>query len=56
MTFMEDAAQAVEAELAAGIGAPVDSLITPRDLSPLSTDARVWTADDLRSTTADEPA
>ncbi len=47
--FMEDAALAVQAELAAGIGAPVDSLIAPRDFSPLSTDPRVWTADELRS-------
>ena len=45
--FLEDAALAIESELAAGIGAQVDTLITPRDLSPLSDDPRVWTATQL---------
>jgi uncharacterized repeat protein (TIGR01451 family)/CSLREA domain-containing protein len=45
--FLEDAANAVTAELEAGIGSPADTLITPRDLSPQ--DPAAWTADDLRA-------
>ncbi len=44
--FLEDAANAVTAELEAGLGATADTLIVPRDLSPQ--DPAAWTADDLR--------
>jgi hypothetical protein len=43
--FLEDTARAVQAELEAGTGIPADTLIAPRDLSPL--DPASWTADDL---------
>ncbi|MGH2521700.1 MAG: Ig-like domain-containing protein, partial [Anaerolineales bacterium] len=45
--FLEDAALAVQAELEAGIGAPADTLISDRNLSPL--DPAAWTADGLRT-------
>jgi parallel beta-helix repeat protein len=49
--FLEDAALAVQAELEAGLAAPVDSLITPADQSPLdptlAEGGQVWTALDL---------
>ena len=45
--FLEDAALAVQNELAAGLNAPVDSLITPQDVSPL--DPSAWTADQLKA-------
>ncbi|MCP5011148.1 MAG: hypothetical protein GY942_14300, partial [Aestuariibacter sp.] len=45
--FLEDAANAVTAELEAGIGNNASSLITERDVSP--TDPSSWTADDLRN-------
>ncbi|MCB9421244.1 MAG: CSLREA domain-containing protein [Ardenticatenaceae bacterium] len=45
--FLEDAANAVTAELEAGIGNTAVTLITPRDLSPQ--DPAAWTADDLRT-------
>ena len=42
--FLVDAAEAVRDELAAGLGRPVDTLITPADKAP----AEGWTADQLR--------
>ncbi len=44
--FLADAAQAIQDQLEAGTGAPADTLITPRQLSPQ--DPAAWTADDLR--------
>ena len=50
--FLEDAANAVKNELELGAAAPVDSLITPQDVSPLDATidegGTVWTADDLK--------
>ncbi len=43
--FLEDAARAVEGELEAGLNAQADTLIAPRNISPL--DPASWTADDL---------
>ncbi|HXF61754.1 MAG TPA: C25 family cysteine peptidase, partial [Caldilineaceae bacterium] len=43
--FLEDVALAVQSELAAGLGGPVDSLITPNEVSPL--DPASWTAQQL---------
>ncbi len=45
--FLFDAAQAVQSELSAGLGGPVDALLTAGDVSP--TDPRSWTADQLRT-------
>ena len=45
--FLQDAADAVSSELAAGTGGSVDELIAPNNISP--TDPAAWTADDLRS-------
>ncbi len=45
--FLDDAALAVESELAAGIGTSINTLLTPGDVAP--TDPSSWTADDLRS-------
>ncbi|MBN1485986.1 MAG: hypothetical protein JW981_00005, partial [Anaerolineae bacterium] len=45
--FLEDAAEAVLAELEAGLGTTADTLIAPREMSPADPDA--WTADDLRA-------
>ncbi len=44
--FLEDAANAITAELEAGMGAMATTLITPRDIAPA--DPLSWTADDLR--------
>jgi CSLREA domain-containing protein len=46
--FLEDAANAITAELEAGLGTTATTLIAPRDLAP--TDPTTWTADDLRDT------
>ncbi len=46
--FLEDAANAVLGELEAGMGSPVDPLITPREFSPQDED-NSWNADDLRA-------
>ena len=43
--FLEDAALAVQAEFEAATGFAADTLITPRDVSPL--DPASWTAQDL---------
>ena len=43
--FLVDAAQAVQTEFEAGTGFPANTLITPRDVSPL--DPASWTAQDL---------
>ncbi len=43
--FLEDAARAVQTEFEAATGFPADTLITPRDASPL--DPASWTAQDL---------
>ncbi|MBI3242468.1 MAG: CSLREA domain-containing protein [Chloroflexi bacterium] len=48
--FLEDAANAVQTELVAGLGSTAtatDTLIAPRDASPL--DPQAWTADQLRA-------
>ncbi|MEZ4559928.1 MAG: hypothetical protein R2854_26385 [Caldilineaceae bacterium] len=45
--FLEDAALGVQAELEAGLGGPIDTLISARDVSPA--DPRAWTADQLRA-------
>lgn len=45
--FLVDAAEATQAELTAGLGVPVNTLITPRDVSPL--DPASWNADQLRA-------
>ena len=47
--FLEDTAIAVRNELADGISAAPDELITPNNLSPTDPDPRVWTADQLRA-------
>lgn len=44
--FLEDAANAITAELEAGMGTAATTLTTPRDIAP--TDPLSWTADDLR--------
>ncbi len=44
--FLEDAALAVERQLAAGLGDEITTLITPREISPA--DERSWSAGDLR--------
>ncbi len=43
--FLEDAANAVAAELSSGLGSPATTLITPRDVAP--TDPASWTAAQL---------
>ncbi len=45
--FLTDAAEAVQTELQAGIGAPAQTLIAPR--SALPTDPESWNADQLRA-------
>ena len=45
--FLEDAALAMQSELAAGLGKPVDTLITPQEVSPL--DPTAWTAAQLKA-------
>ena len=45
--FLEDAANAVKAELQSGTGAPSDTLITPNGISPQ--DPSSWTATQLRA-------
>ena len=45
--FLADAAQAVQTEFEAGTGFPANTLITPRDVSPL--DPASWTAQDLNA-------
>ncbi|MCA9946623.1 MAG: hypothetical protein KC449_24245, partial [Anaerolineales bacterium] len=45
--FLQDSADAIAAELTAGLGSSATTLITPRDVAP--TDPASWTATDLRN-------
>ena len=45
--FLADAAEAVQAELEAGIGQPADTLIAPRDQAPQ--DPLAWTGEQLEA-------